>query len=448
MIGFTSYSIIKYHLMGISSLFFQALVYSLVIIVIIASLLALMFGGSYLFAHAMIWPLYAIVVFVAIVLFFIGRLFFVEKRDLEQAKINLTKLLQLSEKNRLEAITEKDKTITVINTLTDGLIIINERNEITSINPEAEKIFELDANKLFNKPLQFLVNFPKAVPVAFVLNSGLSNILRREIQLSKDFVIEMSVAPFNLGKNKVGHLVSLHDVSREKMVEKMKTEFVSLAAHQLRTPLTVVNWSMTALLKGDFGKLSDKQSEVIDDTLHNNDRLITLVNNLLNTTRIEEGKYLYETKMADMREIVNFVIGGYGSDTEKKKIKIEFKSPESFPSTMVDIDKMKIAVQNIVDNAVKYSNEGGKVIISLTSDEKNITFKLQDFGMGIPKTQQVNIFKKFFRGDNAAKMDTAGSGLGLFMTQNIINAHGGKIWFESEEGSGSSFYFSIPILVS
>lgn len=446
LIVFTSYSIVKYNLMDIKSLLFKAFTYSLAVIAIIIVLLLLMFAGSYLFANNLIWPIYVIAAVTAIVLFYIGRLFFDERRDLEQSKISLVKLLDLSEKNRVAAETERDKTGTIIRSFTDGLIILDEKNKIFSVNPKAEKILELQPKDLFEKPIGILKNYLKAVPIATILDMGLTDISKKEVILSKDFIIELSVIPLNLNDKDIGHLIVLHDVSSEKLVDKMRTEFVSLVAHQLRTPLTAVNWSMGMLKNGEFGKLSKKQGDVIETTLHNNDRLISLVNNILNITRIEGGKYLYETIMTNMDEIVSLVLDSYKPEIAKRKIKIEFKNPANLPETMIDVEKMKIVVQNLIDNAIKYSKEGGKVIITLENDTKNILFKIQDFGIGIPKTQQSKIFTKFFRSDNAAKVDPEGTGLGLFLTENIISAHGGKIWFESAEGEGTSVRFSLPIV--
>ena len=445
LVGFTSYSIIKYHLMDISSLLFQAFVYALVIIVIISLLLLLMFAGSFLFAHFMIWPLYIIAVAVAIVLFFIGRLFFIEKRDLEKAKINLTDLLAKSEENRKRAETERDKTTTIISSFTDGLIILDENNDIFSINPEAEKILGLDKNKLLGKSFQTMAEYSKAEPIVSVIIPGIRNIHRREVEVNKKLIVEFSVISLTLNKSDIGHLLVIHDVTREKIVERMKTEFVSLAAHQLRTPLSIVKWSMSMLKKGDFGKLNKKQGEIVKNTFRNNERLISLVNDLLNITRIEEGRYLYEMAMTDIREIIKSVMENYKEEIKAKKIIIDFKKPEDFPLMMIDTEKIKLVVQNFIDNAINYSQPGGKVIISLKNDDKNIEFKVQDFGIGIPEEEQSKIFGKFSRAGNAAKMNTTGSGLGLFLSKNIIEAHGGEIWFESEEGKGASFYFSLPI---
>ena len=130
---------------------------------------------------------------------------------------------------------------------------------------------------------------------------------------------------------------------------------------------------------------------------------------------------------------------------DRKKIKIEFKVQPDLPQIMIDAEKIKLVVQNLIDNAIKYSLPNGNVLISLVSDGKNVEFKAVDFGVGIPKNQQSKVFAKFYRSEDAEKIDPNGTGLGLFLTNNIVKAHGGKIWFESEEGVGTSFYFSLPI---
>ncbi len=445
LVGFTSYSIVKYNLLGIKSLFFQALMYALVIIGIISVLLLLMFIGSSLLANKLIWPLYLIAIIVAIALFIIGRVFFIEKRDLEKTKINLTGLLEQSEKNRTEIETERDRTLTIINSFADGLIILNEKDKIFSINPQAEKMLGLKAGKLINKTIYSMSDFINAVPIVSVLNDGLNNIYNKEIILSKDVIYELSVIPLKLTKKDIGHLVVLHDVSREKIVDRTKSEFVSLAAHQLRTPLSIMNWSMSMLKKGDFGKLNKDQKEVIDRAFETNESMVSMVNNLLNITRIEEGKYIYETSLVDMKELINSVLNNYQHLIKNKKIIIEYKEPKDLPKIQVDSEKIKIAIQNLIDNAIKYSHIGGKIIITLKNNGKNIEFIMQDFGIGIPKDQSSSIFNKFFRSDNAKKVDPNGTGIGLFLTENIINAHRGIIWFESEEEKGTSFHFSLPI---
>jgi len=369
-----------------------------------------------------------------------------KKRDLERAKNNLEESLKKSEENRMKAEAERDRTKTIVSSFTDGLIILDEKNNIFSINHEAERILGLENNKLLGRPFSSLSEFPKSEPVAFVLEKGIQIIYRKEVELAKDFVIELSVLSLGSLGNDIGHLIVLHDVSREKKVEKMEIEFVSLAAHQLRTPLSIIKWSMSMLKKGDFGKLTKGQAELVKSTFRNNERLVTLVNDLLNITRIEEGRYLYKLVSVDIKkEVIKMVLDSLEDQIKNRKIKIEFVAPDGLPQIMLDPEKIKIVVQNFVDNAMKYSPDGAKIIVSLQNDGKNIELKVQDFGIGIPKTQQDKVFTKFFRGDNAIRMNAVGSGLGLFLSKNIIEAHGGIIWFESIEGKGTSFYFTLPI---
>lgn len=445
LVGFTSYSIIKYHLMDIKSLFFYAFVHSSVIVAIIAFLLLLMSTGSLLFAQSNAWPVYIMAFFISIILFFIGKLFFVEKRELEKAKINLTNLLKKSEEHLFTSELERDKTKIIINNFTDGLIIINEKYNISSINPEAIKILQLNPDKLINKPFQSMAYFSRSIPVLKVLNEGFTNVSRKEIEIYKDFIIELSIVTLNLNRNDIEYLVVLHDISREKTIEKMKTEFVSLAAHQLRTPLSVIKWSVNMLKNGHFGKLNKKQSEIVKSTYNNNERLILLVNDLLNVTHLEEGVYLYKKTMTDIKDVVISLIDDYKDIIQKRKIIIDFYENGFFREMLLDSVKIKLAIQNLFDNAIKYSHENSKIEISLISNENNIEFKIKDFGIGVPEDQQNKIFTKFFRGDNATKLREIGSGLGLFLCKNIIEAHGGKIWFESKENIETSFYFTLPI---
>lgn len=445
LIGFAYYSITKYNLVNIGSLIFPAITYSVIIISIIAFLLLLLFVSSFFFSHLLVWPVYVLIVLVSLVLFFVGRLFFKEKKDLEQAKISLIKLLRRSEENRIRAEIERDKTTTIVSNFSDGLIILDEKDNVFAVNPEAEKILKIDEQELLGKHLASTATLPKTKAVMSVLSKRLKAVYRRPVKLADNLIIEVSAITLaSAGKN-LGHLIVLHDITREKMVEKMKTEFVSLAAHQLRTPLSIIKWSISMLDKGDFGKLTKKQSEVVKNTFHSNERLIALVNSLLNITRMEDGRYIYKLVKSDISEIINTALDSYKGEADKKKLKIEYKKEKNLPKIMADREKVRIVIQNLIDNAIKYSSDSGKIKITLSKEGKNIKFEVKDFGIGIPKPQQNKIFQKFFRADNAVTMNTSGSGLGLFLSKNIVESHGGKISFTSKENEGTTFCFSLPI---
>jgi len=241
-----------------------------------------------------------------------------------------------------------------------------------------------------------------------------------------------------------GVLIIFHDVTRDKLVERMKTEFVSISAHQLRTPLSAIKWTLRMVLDGDTGKLNDEQQELLEKTYVSNERMISLINDLLNVSRIEEGRFLYKQEPGKLEDVINAVVNSSQELLKMKKIILKMNLSQDIPLVNIDKEKMELAVQNLLENAAKYTPEGGSIDISLEKHEAEVVFKIKDTGVGIPETEHERIFTKFFRGENVIKMETEGSGLGLYTTRNIIDAHRGKIWFESKEGEGTTFFFSLP----
>jgi len=228
----------------------------------------------------------------------------------------------------------------------------------------------------------------------------------------------------------------------------MKTEFVSIAAHQLRTPLSAIKWTLRMILDGDLGPLPKEQREFLEKTYQSNERMIRLINDLLNVTRIEEGRFLYQPEKKDIIEIAKKIIDPLKVIAERKGLQFIFKKPsQKIPQPKVDAEKISLVFQNLIDNAISYTNPGGKVEVSIKylKDKKEILVSTKDTGIGIPKDQHQRVFSRFFRGSNAIRAETEGTGLGLFIAKNIVEAHGGKIWFESEENKGTTFYFTLPV---
>jgi signal transduction histidine kinase len=265
------------------------------------------------------------------------------------------------------------------------------------------------------------------------------------LEINKDFILEISTVPLELEKQERGTLVILHDVSREKLVERLKTEFVSIAAHQLRTPLSAIKWTLKMLLDGDLGEINEEQREFLLKTYKSNERMIALINSLLSVTRIEEGRFLYNPGLNKLDELVESVLESLTTEAKRKQINLIFKKQKDLPKLFMDIEKMRLTIYNLIDNAIRYTLPGGKIEVELSKKGKRVEFMVKDSGIGIPGAQQKRIFSKFFRGLNALRLETEGSGLGLFITKNIIESHGGEIWFESEENNGTTFYFALPI---
>lgn len=368
--------------------------------------------------------------------------------ELENSRKALMNMLEDIDEERERAEDEKNKTLALITNFSDGLLFFDEDNRLTLVNPQAEKFLDVESDRIIGRYLFDLIDSPNIRPLIELMNKGMGDIFRKELPLSKKLILEFSTLSVTREKEKIGTLVILHDISREKMVEAMKTEFVSLAAHQLRTPLAAIKWTLIMLLDGDLGEITKEQREYLQKTYQSNERMISLINDLLNVTRIEEGRYLYKPAFADFVSICQFVINSYKDEIKRKNIKFEFKKPfHKIPEVQVDVEKIRLAVSNLLDNAVHYTPSGGSVTISLDYDKnkKEINFSIKDTGIGIPAEQKERIFSKFFRGANVIRMETEGSGLGLFIVKNIIEAHGGRIWFESEEGKGTIFYLNLPV---
>ncbi|OHA65219.1 MAG: hypothetical protein A3D64_02325 [Candidatus Wildermuthbacteria bacterium RIFCSPHIGHO2_02_FULL_49_9] len=268
-----------------------------------------------------------------------------------------------------------------------------------------------------------------------------------------DFDIHLPEGP----KNEIGDLFHAfndmtarlkHVKEREVLVNRMKSDFLSLAAHQLRTPLSAIKWTLHMLIEGEMGKLTKKQGEFLSKTQTSNERLIRIVNDLLDVTRIGEGQYLYKQKLVSLEDIVRRAVESYQEEARRKKLKIVLvKPPDSLPPVFADEEKLQLAVQNLISNAVQYTRQGPAAAIEVKISQnanRDIEVAVQDTGIGIPDKQQARVFERFFRASNARRVDTEGSGLGLYLVKNIVEAHGGKVWFVSKEGKGSTFTFSLP----
>jgi len=227
--------------------------------------------------------------------------------------------------------------------------------------------------------------------------------------------------------------------------KKEKKDFVALAVHKLKTPISSVKLSLEMLLEGDFGELQDEQKKIIERAYEKNETLIYLINDLLNLAKIGEN-HSYNLKPIDLESIIYAVIDYEKEKIQKKAIVVKIESKDKkLPKILLDKEEIFLAVQNIFSNAVKYSNVGGDIIVYFGTSGKNLELKIQDFGIGILESEKEKLFSEFFRGTNAKEVDSMGSGLGLFIAKDIIERHRGKIWFESKENKGSTFFVTLPI---
>lgn len=244
---------------------------------------------------------------------------------------------------------------------------------------------------------------------------------------------------------------------RLAQVARMRSEFLSVISHQLRTPLSNLRWALEALMSGYLNHLQEKQLEYFDILKENSDRMQALVSDLLVVSRIEEGKLPIKKETFSLQELTKQIIDDFEPFAKAKNIKIFLTAEKNLPSVYTDPRQIRQVIENLLDNAIRYippiSIEKNKktfkkkreIRITLSSQNLFLLFKIEDSGIGISQEEQKYIFKKFFRGESAKKLQPQGSGLGLFIAKSIVERMGGKIGFHSLANKGSTFWFSVPI---
>lgn len=259
------------------------------------------------------------------------------------------------------------------------------------------------------------------------------------------YYAQATVSPVLNREGEVQFFVGIErDITKEKEVEKMKNEFISLASHQLRTPLSAIRWYLEMLVEGDAGKLNNEQKEYAINVYESNQRMINLVNALLNVSRIESGRMIIEPKPTNIVNLVKEVIEEVKVKGKKKKQEIILSAHENLPLINLDPGLIRNVYQNLISNAIQYSPEGNAIEIFISKDGEELLSQVTDHGYGIPGSEHDKVFEKFFRASNAMKAEPGGTGLGLYLSKAIVESSGGRIWFESNE-NGTSFWFTIPL---
>lgn len=224
-------------------------------------------------------------------------------------------------------------------------------------------------------------------------------------------------------------------------LDATKDEFISMASHQLRTPLTSVKGYLSMVLEGDAGKLNAQQKQLLTQSFISAQRMVYLISDLLNLSRLSTGKFVIEPTPTDLNEVVQGEIDQLRETAKSRDIALSFDAPASLPKLMLDETKIHQVVMNFIDNAIYYTPAGGDITVALTETPSAVEYTVKDNGIGVPRAEQRHLFTKFYRAGNARKARPDGTGLGLFMAKKVIAAQGGSIIFESTEGKGSTFGF-------
>ncbi len=257
--------------------------------------------------------------------------------------------------------------------------------------------------------------------------------------------VSLTCSPIVVNGKPIGAIEVFRDVTFEKEVDRMKSEFISLASHQLRTPLSAIKTYSHMLTDGYMGELNESQKKSLETIISAANRMNELISTLLNVTRIESGTIAVSPRLLHIEKMALEVINEVDLMAKSKSISLEVKI-KGKASTAIRTDSLivKEILINLVSNAIKYTPDEGKVVIVIHPRQSDILVEVNDSGWGIPKLSQDQIFTKFFRGHNVVRRETTGTGLGLYLVKGLLEALGGKIWFVSHENKGTSFFFTLP----
>ncbi len=354
--------------------------------------------------------------------------------------------------------TEKNELKALLFGLEEAILVYDRNFTVIFFSPSAEKLFGIDAKNILGRQIkpQDIERGESKVVVQVVYPSLAPSVVSRSKPEDRLQVADISLADPHLelrvttspivdeGGGSIGFMKIIRDRTREIDLVKSKTEFLTVASHQLRTPLTESRWALESL-QGE--NLSDAGKLALDGALKANAQLLKIVEDLLHISRIEEGRFGYKFEETDLVEFIGKSLVDIASMARRAGVRVYFDRPSAPPpKVLVDSEKFPLVLNNILENAVRYNIENGQVVVKVEeiTNEPYLRVSISDTGIGIPQEDLDKLFGKFFRAENALKLQTEGSGLGLYIAKNVIGAHGGKIWAESEIGRGTTFYFTLP----
>jgi PAS domain S-box-containing protein len=351
-----------------------------------------------------------------------------------------------------EAETQRIRLTHIFDSANDAIISADSDGRIIAWNKGAQAIFGWSAEEAWCEPLTLLI--PERYREAHqrglerVRSGGEPRVIGTAVELhglrkdGGEFPLELSLTGWKTREGTF-YTAIIRDITERKRMEQMKSDFVSFATHQLRTPLAGIKWLLELAAQGP--EVPEETRSYIQDTRDSAERLIELVNNLLDISRIENGKLAVALQETDLHEMTRSVLDEVKTLVEEKGHQLSFAGDGEVPPVWADPQLLRQVVLNLVSNAIKYTPPGGKMEVWIEREDSSVLWAIRDNGIGISKEAQGRLFEKFFRADNALAIETEGTGLGLYLARLIVERLGGRIWCESEEGEGATFLLKLPL---
>lgn len=363
--------------------------------------------------------------------------------------IKISQTFQNLERSEQIAISQKNKLSEVLSSIVDGIIVLDFNKNITVSNKAAWEITGFTEQEVQGQSIEKFIHL-------FIDNKEIHPNSYCQINFNKPVILIgkngrqtkvnlMAARMEGTVQNNLSCILILHDLSKEEELERMKLDFVSMASHELKTPLTSIIGYLSVFSSENKDKFPKEDLDLIGRALISSQQLLILVQNLLNVNKIEREQMSVFVQSLDYLTLLTKTVEDIKSQAVDKNITLNFEPPSSIPNILADPMRTAEVLTNLLVNAINYTNSGGKVSLSVEVSPNEVTTTISDSGIGIPKEAIPHLFGKFFRVSSQLQQANKGTGLGLYISKSIIEKSGGKIWVESEIGKGSKFYFTLPL---
>jgi PAS domain S-box-containing protein len=370
-----------------------------------------------------------------------------EKRTLQKEAEFLRKE---REKSLRDIATEKSKIKTIINCMGDGVLVCDRDCFIVLSNPAASRMLKIPEASLIGNLLpdcnlhsELSKTIEESLKVKDVNYTSISQEL--SIEDSGEVFLRAHTAPVRNDLNEtMGSVTVIQDISHLKELDKMKSEFIAMVAHELRAPIAAVEQQLTVILNKMAGEVTQKQEQLLSRAKERTKGLLTLIKDLLDLSKIEAGKMVQYKEPLSLQEVIQRVVDLMKAEADAKKLDLQFSTSTEIPLIQADRNSMEGIFTNLISNAIKYTPEGGKIGVTLSEEGGFVKASVLDTGIGIKKEDLPRIFDKFYRVKTIETRQIVGTGLGLSIVKSIVDAHLGSISVESEEGGGTIFTVLLP----
>ena len=353
-----------------------------------------------------------------------------------------------------QAVAEKSRELeTILAGIGDGVLVVDDDLRLVLMNPVAARIFALESSPPAGVPVHLLIDHEGFFSLLGEVQQPPYRVHMREIELTtpiggKQAVYQALAAPLLAGENLQGIATVLRDVTGQKELERMKSNFLSVVSHELKTPLHSMKGFVDIILMGKTGPVSEIQRDFLETVKQQNDHLQRMIDDLLEFSRLESGRVTLRLQPVDLPVVVEAVIDKLSPLAESVEVTLVNRAPETLPTFQGDPWRLEQVVTNLVDNAIKFTPAGGAVTISAHESDTHLQVSVHDTGIGVPRDQLERIFDRFYQVDGGANRLYKGTGLGLTICRHIVEHHGGRIWAESEPGHGAAFVFTLSKICS